>query len=1302
MKKLTPVCFASFVCALSLGAFPLEWNINNKVSVPYEVEISRAKLAKLANAGKNCGFEVTATTQQGKKQLDVTLLEGKQQGSVALRFNVPAGTSALDCKITDNGKVSVQNKKINLFDGVLTNASAWKKSGRGTVKAVDGKMLFENSALGEVTYSCTVDVPKGVAGCGAKLELDFKSYTPEPWPGIIFIEQLDASGKVLSESLTDPRWLTLMRPPNVLTAHRESGRFHPEAAKISLKIKARGYPHRIGSNGMKIKDKTALLPKFEISRLSVRAAEEIPFPKYRDEFFAPGISGKTGDFAFDTTKGRKGKTFFYATHSQACWAEAKTISNYDELFYPAGEGTVEAWFKPVWKKKSKTPVYLFSADPHSVIGPMNPYGRRTKSCLSLQYTPKNKSITVDFQDYTRKHYQKKFICELPSKKWSHVAVQWGVKNGMQIFLNGKKVFDDPKFTFTPVDFDLPLIRDARYRRYRRIANEYMASQFSLGNDRNGVRGVTAKIPHYRGQIDLLRVSSVKRYNKNFTPATSFKVDKETRALFDFNRSFDGKSGGGMQFISGTAWAEVPRVDSKITVNGKTIDYIPPMIADDNNPDKVLDKRNYLQVPNAKDFVAARKSEQLVFDFKGNEKKTVDIPGKVFMDFIEYKNTGNKTVIHPFIRRDGEIDPRSFADIRRSMNLSKLTQKERLNRIFQFMLSASDYYASHQLYFEPGSDKAENACYKALTMLNSYCGFECGPLNNTAANMFTCAGLIPASQTAGYGHSFQQAWVDGKSVLYDLSAQKFFPSFDNVTPAGLGETELEPGIFDRAGSNCDSYIRLGTREYVAWYPAFTERAAMELRPGETLRMWFANNGRFNDLQYTTDYKSRNIAKKNLKDVSALVHVAKSKYSASVLKLRRIFPEYGSTFLYFNNTPAKFAKTFTKVNAANFCYNVVSCYPIVYAEYAAKLKDGSFAELEISTDRGKTFRKLERDADGTARPFYPVCARREYLIRVNAPIEEVANFNAMTQMITNPRVMTGKLAPGKNELIYTAENNADVKVTMQYRKYAKDIDIKGEVIRSGAQKGFERLTTAIAPGEEKSFNVTGVSDRATVKTTGKLKAELQNGTLTLSVPDGDVKGIESVSIVDDGAEKQLIVVIYPGIELVTAKDITPLNRSELADNEIQKCVNLNGGKAMVKINLKKTKPAGKYSVWNCFRTSNKIKYLRVVMVLPDGDQQVFRHLNTATELLKSKFYGDNDRGKFSWTCHNDHYYVYPAHEMNSDFDSLTYKVVISREKYIELAGSIVLPYPDEEFFDTMVESLCGLNHNKWYIDEINSKR
>ena len=81
MKKCKPVMLAAFAAGLSLGAFPLEWNVNNTANVPYEVEISRAKLEKLAGVSKDCGFEVTATTSNGKKKLAVTLLKGKVPGS---------------------------------------------------------------------------------------------------------------------------------------------------------------------------------------------------------------------------------------------------------------------------------------------------------------------------------------------------------------------------------------------------------------------------------------------------------------------------------------------------------------------------------------------------------------------------------------------------------------------------------------------------------------------------------------------------------------------------------------------------------------------------------------------------------------------------------------------------------------------------------------------------------------------------------------------------------------------------------------------------------------------------------------------------------------------------------------------------------------------------------------------------------------------------------------------------------------------------------------------------------------------
>ncbi|MBO5644402.1 MAG: hypothetical protein J6S90_04075, partial [Lentisphaeria bacterium] len=771
MNKSLPLYLAAFAGSLSLGAFPLEWNVNNTANVPYEVEISRAKLEKLAGVSKDCGFEVTATTATGKKKLAVTLLEGKRPGVAALRFTVPAGTTALDCEPAADAKFASADS-VNIFKNKLTS-SAWKADNGGKIKSSAGKVSFEATRFNNTIFTCEAAVPAGAAGRGAKFELDYKSLTPEVYPGYVYVEQIDAAGKVLSESLTDPRWTSLMRPCGVLTPHRESGRIHPKAKKLRVVLKAVGVKHNIGADGLPAKDKKVFLPKFEVSRLSVRVAEELPFPKYRDEFFSKGVSGKAGDCSFDTTIGSRGKAFFFPLRSHASWAEGKNVFDQSEIFYPINDGTVELWLKPEWNLKAlkrKSFYTIFSAEPTQFWGPLADRNNKIEPCLALKYFPKAKNAVVEFKDHKKKKYSKTFKCTISADKWSHVAVQWSKTKGMQVYINGTKVFSDPKFTFTPVDYKDPSVLKTKDR-FRAVPNDCMPAQFSLANTRLAVRSNKGN-PNLPGKFDLLRISSTLRYKDSFVPATSFTSDKDTRALFNFDRSFDGKSGGGIAYISGSNMADVSRVARTIEVNGKTINYTPEEILDNNHPDKVLDKRNYTRVPNGKDFNAARKSEKLVFDFKGNAEKVIDVPETVFMDYIEYKNTGKTVAVHPFIRKDSEIDPRSFADIRNSMNISGTTDRERTNRIFQFMLSSSDYYASHQLYFEPGSDQPENACYKALTMLNSYCGFECGPLNNMTANMFTCAGGVPASQTGGYGHSFQQVWVDGKSNLYDLSAQKF--------------------------------------------------------------------------------------------------------------------------------------------------------------------------------------------------------------------------------------------------------------------------------------------------------------------------------------------------------------------------------------------------------------------------------------------------------------------------------------------------------------------------------------------------
>ena len=1303
MKKNALLFFTALTASATLGAFPLEWNKFQQTSIPYEVEISRSKLEKLAGTAADCGFEVTATTAEGKQKLDVTLLEGQKKGSVALRFTVPAGTLSLDCVPVNGGEVAPAGK-LNIFDGVLSDTSSWNIDNGGKISQKDGKLLFEAKKFNNTVVTCTVAVPEEFAGRAAKLELDFKSLAPETWPCLINIAQIGEDGKTLTESVTDPRWISLMRPYNILTRHRENGRIHPEARKLVLTMQCTGIRHEIGAYGKPIKDKSVFLPKFEISHLALRAAEQIPFPKYRDEFFAKGVSGADGDYSFDTTKGTTGKAFFYATHSQACWAEGKTITDPQELFYPAGDGTIEAYFYPVRNKRpnSKGFYYLFSADPSPYHGVMRAPGGKTKPCFALMYYPRKKMFRIEFQDYTKKVYTKEFNCAFAYGKWSHVAAQWGVGKGMQIYLDGKKVFDDPDFTFSPVDVTSAEIRNAK-ERYIRSGNEYIASQFSVGNSRYTVRSAKTShgVPHFNGKVDLLRVSSVVRYDGDFTPEKTFTVDKDTRALFDFNRSFDGKTSDGLKVISGSVMAEISRIEDKLDVNGKTIDYNPPAILDNNHPAKVLDKRNYTNLPEQKDFNAARKTEQLKFKFNGNTNKSVKLDEPVYMDYIEYKNTGDKDVIHPFIRRDGEIDPRSFGDVRNSMNVTKLSARERTNRIFQFMLSSSDYYMSYQARFSPGSDKPHYACYDALLMLNAYCGFECGPLNSMTANMFSCSGDIPAGQTGGYGHSFQQAWVDGKSNLYDLSAQKFFPSFDNTTPASLGEVELEPGIQNRVNGNSDHFIRLGTRPYNANEPAFLERVAMTIRPGESLRMWYMNDGRSNTLQWNSAARFYNFKKPFAKDVSKLVNAGKSRNP--VAEVDSFFPEFGSAFLKFNGKPESYAKNFTMVKKESFCYKVFTCYPIVYAEYSAKKSDGSYAALEISTDRGKTFRKLKLDKDGVTRPFYPVCARREYLIKVKAPMESVENFCANTQMMTNVRVMTCKLKPGVNELIYTAENDAPVEITLQYRKNVKDIEIKGAIL-SGAAVGWERVTTAISPGESKTFAVSGASAGAKVKTTGNLIAELKNGKLTVTAKKGSYKSIEGVTIIDKEAEKLLQVVVAPGIELVTADMITPVKNAK-AGTKYQKTIDFGGAGAKIKINFASTKAPGKYTVWTCRRMSFDPSWTRVHVDLPQGGStEIFRHWSCSNEFYKSRYYGKDGRGRYTWDYPCDPSIKYPfqqIHVLNftKSFRSLVFRYDNPSKELTEVAAVMIMPDPGREFSNEMARAIRSVNNNQLYVTEKN---
>ena len=131
MKKTIDCVVAALLAgALPVAAatFPLEWNTTYDTSVPREVEILPEKLVGMGLMREGDGFKVRADG----KLLAVKELNGKEPGSVRLRFTVPSGTQALACETCADG-VKAGASDGGLFVGALSSAAGWQFKG-GTIE----------------------------------------------------------------------------------------------------------------------------------------------------------------------------------------------------------------------------------------------------------------------------------------------------------------------------------------------------------------------------------------------------------------------------------------------------------------------------------------------------------------------------------------------------------------------------------------------------------------------------------------------------------------------------------------------------------------------------------------------------------------------------------------------------------------------------------------------------------------------------------------------------------------------------------------------------------------------------------------------------------------------------------------------------------------------------------------------------------------------------------------------------------------------------------------------------------------
>ena len=1333
-SSLLPVSLALAAQAAFAASFPLEWNASYRTDVPYEVELKPEKIGAKAFAVKADG-----------KRLAVSQFAGKMPGTVALRFTVPAGTKALLCETLDGDGTMCDSSQIdNLFAGALdaANVNRWELGDGITAEVIPGGIRFRGTqaSAGGRNASYTVDLPEGMAGKPVMQEMDLRSVAKLTWGGRARIRQLDADGKTLPESVADGRWTTHMRPPQKLAVYRDEGHIHLRAKKLRVELELRTLGTEYDDYGLKITDPSVRLPALEVTRLAVRPAERLPFPKWNDAFFAAGVSGRAGDTAL-RLGGDNGQALFYQLGSRGVWSEGVQLRKESDRFFPAGAGTVEAWFRPDWaaveaKRKAvdgkKRPIALFEAF----------QGYRAAECkqgagpvLQLTYLPSKKELSLLMRDWNDHRYEqtwKKIV--LPDGAWTHVALQWAPKGEAQVFLNGRKAATLPIPEFEAI----PLADKSRN------VNDLWAMEFYLGSYCRTVRRaheITPELPLFEGAADNLRVSTGCRYAGDFTPAKAFTVDADTRALFTFDRAFDGVSGGGFGFIPASVRADADRVDHRLAVDGAAIQYYPAENLPENDPAKVLNILNYSVMPKPAEYLAARKTLTKSATLAAGEKLSFTCGDTAYPAWVDFANPSEtEQVLYPILVNKGRLDPRSFGDLADSLAIGDLSDRDKANRVFQYVLSASDYFMNHQLCFSPGANVPHSACYEAMIMLNSYCGFECGPLNNLAANLFAAVARCPSAQTGGYGHSFEEVFFDGKNHIYDLSAQKFFPAMDNETAAYLKESGDQPGIHNRLGGEADHFIRQGTRGHGAQNPSYQEKVAMVLNPGERFRVWYANNGRMNNLQTWSRTGVYGSPKLHLDEYDFGKVAAANDKTHWVKRRDRIFPHYSTSVLAFDGVPSAKSPALEQVKPDSFCYRIRCCYPIVWGEYAAWGRDGQPFDLELSTDFGKTFLPVPKGINGVSRLEYRVKGRHDYLLRVKAPLAEVARLSLRTDGEVNPRTYPGWVTPGGNEFTFKAEPGAKAVVTVAWTEPAKDIVVEGGAY-AGTIPGCERQFVLVDPAQPLTLGASGVSAAATVKSFGRVKASLAGGRLTLAydaaqplaMPRGDdlaawyasgdpaaparraFPTVAGVEIADGDAVKRLVAIVSPNARFVRAEEAELTDGAELkaADaDSVQPRVWFSSGKGVATFRYPKL-PAGKYEVFALARfashPANRQCSVDLVNPNPDAPKKektftVARYINGCEDYFKAHYAHAGERARWKWDTINLIGREYGQTTYNGwiirtiDFpetDHVDMKIPWDSKDGVELAAVLILPDPDYECRADLRKILFGLNCDPFLV-------
>ena len=1113
------------------------------------------------------------------------------------------------------------------------SATAWRAVEAAQVAAVGTgiEIAYAGDGKSVALAEAALEIPADWRGRRVTVAFDLENAGDAPFGSGLNVLQFDAQGKVLAEEVVDPRFITQMRPARNRHVVRCEGSVHPHAVRAVVRARLRGLPAGVAPSPHAL--------RIHAATMRLAAPRET-----NSAFFTTGVDGEALDL-------HEGRALAFPVYSRACWGQGRTVTETKELFYPSAAGTVEAWLKC---ENGGAESYRVFETANLAPGAANAHLSRG-ALMSVDWQPKKGTISLALKGTDGKTFSTTGAARLDDGAWHHLAVTFEPGGEAAIFIDGTC---------------LAASSLAGWKAPRTGVAQEGAMMFFLGGSAASVRRSgedPAVRGHLPGAVDNLRISSVVRYQDNFTPAKTVAMDDDTRAYFAFSREIDGASAGGGGLVEATICAR-EGLDRRGA--GVTFRDPPP-----------FDVLNYKRLPSVADFTSLRRHRRKSFDLNVGACATLTLGDDIIPDFTEIANTGSEPLVAPLVIAPGEVDPRSFETMARTLELDGLSDRAKVDRIFQYLIHATDYFIWHPALVPPGGNHGESQGNHPLKLLNICCNCACGGLNNLAACSFVQAGRVPADRMKGYGHEFESCLLDGKTRLYDLSGQQYFRSFTDGEPASLQDVDREFGLHARYGKNPDHFSRLFSHSPMMATPYFASNFFLTLSPGERFRWWRRNDGSLHNVWY---------GKTKPKFGHPLVaSVPKECTIRNSFLANRTAPDLANGELSFDGVPNVAWPAFSGSDADHLVYTVDARYAVMRGTYRAELASGGTAQLEWSID-GKKWTSLALTSDGTAEPVYAVRGRSLYYVRAVAKPADVTRFSAWTEVQMNPRVLTGLARPGANELQLIAEGTGRAQVTVGWAENAAPLEIS-PVAYWGTVRGAERMLATVDPTVGATrLAVKGVE--AVQSLDARLTAELKGNELVLS-SIAAAPYLAVVRLRSAAGEKALSVLVGTGARLIFANPAAPMAGVTLrkaGETAALKLPKLDGAKYFV-FNLERT--VGALSGTDTHRRT-------FCMLNAKGRKARERKLECggcagASDLYKAGYGVKGGRGNIRWDSAVDPATRYPLGSprlfAGTDLPDLTFAMNGDVPDGFEFFAALVAPEGDFSFRGELLKLLYGLSYD-----------